>query len=64
MKMIEIIVAPNGSTRIETHGFAGATCQQASQFLEQALGRKTADQRTTEFHQQLGPATNDQRQSY
>ena len=50
---IEIIVAPNGQTRIETKGFAGSQCRQASQFLEAALGRRTSEQLTAEFHQQV-----------
>jgi hypothetical protein len=27
-KIIEIIIAPNGQTRVETKGFAGGECQQ------------------------------------
>ena len=38
MKLIEVIVSPTGQTRVETKGYAGAECRQASQFLEQALG--------------------------
>ena len=53
MKTIEIVVAPNGQTRVETKGFAGAECQQASEFVEQALGRRTSEQVTAEFHQQV-----------
>ena len=50
MKRIEITVKPNGSTSIETKGFAGRECQQASQFLEQALGSSTSEQLTAEFY--------------
>ena len=35
---IEIIVSPLGETRLETKGFAGASCQDASHFIEKALG--------------------------
>ena len=52
-QIIEIIVAPNGQTRVETKGFAGSQCRQASQFLEAALGRRTSEQLTAEFHQQV-----------
>ena len=48
MKIIEILVSPDGQTRLQTKGFAGTSCQDASRFLEQALGVKTADQRTPE----------------
>lgn len=48
---IEIIVSPQGEARVQTKGFAGADCQQASRFLEQALGKCTKEQLTAEFHQ-------------
>ena len=51
MKTIEIIVAPNGDTRLETCGFKGPACREASAFLEQALGRQAAELLTCEFHQ-------------
>ena len=37
-RIIEIIVAPDGSSRLETKGFAGSSCLVASRFLEAALG--------------------------
>ena len=48
MKTIEIIVSPTGETRLETKGFAGAECQEASRFLEEALGQSLSDQPTSE----------------
>lgn len=53
-KIIEVIVQPNGETKIETKGFAGSSCKEASRFLEQALGLRTAEQLTAEFHQPAG----------
>ncbi len=50
MKTIEIIVSPDGQVKLQTKGFAGPSCQEASHFLEQALGTKTGDQPTSEFH--------------
>lgn len=50
-QIIEVIVKPNGETKIETHGFAGSSCRQASAFLEAALGNRTSEQLTAEFHQ-------------
>lgn len=47
---IEVIVAPDGSTQIETKGFAGESCRDASRFLEEALGRQTAETLTSEYH--------------
>ena len=48
---IEITVAPNGQTQVQTKGFLGASCRDASRFLEQALGQRTDEQLTVEFHQ-------------
>ena len=53
-KIIEIIVAPNGQTKVETKGFTGNKCRQASKFIEQALGKRTDEKLTAEFHQELG----------
>ena len=48
---IEIIVGPKGESRLETKGFAGNSCREASRFIEQALGQQTGEQLTAEFHQ-------------
>jgi hypothetical protein len=50
-RTIEIIVTPEGKTTVQTHGFAGSSCRDASKFLEQALGRQTSEQLTSEFYQ-------------
>ena len=49
-KTIEIIVSPQGGIRIETRGFTGTSCQQASRFIENALGKAVSEQRTAEFY--------------
>jgi len=49
-RVIEVIVAPNGETKIETKGFTGSSCQDASRFIEQALGQRTAERLTADFH--------------
>jgi len=49
-KIIEIIVSPTGETRLETKGFTGAECREASKFVEQALGVAAGEQLTAEFH--------------
>ncbi len=51
MKTIQIIVATDGSTRLETRGFQGADCREASRFLERALGITQSETLTPEFHQ-------------
>ena len=50
---IEIIVDPNGQSKVQTKGFTGSSCRQASQFIEQALGQRTSEQLTADFYQQL-----------
>jgi hypothetical protein len=51
MKTIEITIDPQGQTKLQTKGFAGSECQEASRFLEQALGQKQREQLTAEFYQ-------------
>ena len=53
MKTIEIIVSPRGETVLQTKGFAGGSCRDASRFLEEALGQRTGERLTAEFHQDL-----------
>jgi len=50
-KTIEVIVSPKGDTKIETKGFVGGECRQASHFIEQALGAQVSEKLTAEFHQ-------------
>lgn len=59
-KTIEIIVTPDGQSRVETKGFTGSECRQASQFIEQALGKQTIEQLTAEFHQSASQQQNQQ----
>ena len=50
-KIIRLIVSPRGETRVETRGFTGPECREASRFLEQALGQVVSEQMTAEFYQ-------------
>ncbi len=50
MRTIEITVDPQGHTRVETKGFTGGSCRDASRFVEEALGRATAEQLTPAFY--------------
>ena len=52
MKTIEIIVSPTGQVRVETKGFTGGDCREASRFIKQALGKRAGEQLTSEFYQQ------------
>ena len=49
MKTIEITVSPTGETTVQTNGFTGGSCRDASKFIEQALGVVTSDRKTAEF---------------
>jgi hypothetical protein len=51
MKIIEVIVSPTGNAKVETKGFAGPECQQASRFIESALGQRISERPTTELHE-------------
>jgi hypothetical protein len=51
MRTIEITVSPTGATKVETRGFTGGECREASRFVEQALGARTAETLTAEFYQ-------------
>ena len=48
-KTITIIIAPDGKTKIETHGYTGSSCREASRFLEDALGTGTVERLKSEY---------------
>jgi hypothetical protein len=50
-RTIEVIVSPQGETKIETRGFAGSNCLEVSCFLEQTLGTRASEQLTAEYYQ-------------
>lgn len=50
-QIIEITISPEGQTKVETKGFAGESCRDASRFVEEALGSRVGEQLTAEFHQ-------------
>ena len=50
-RIIEVLVTPKGETTIETKGYAGGECLQASKFLEESLGIVTKEQHTSEYFQ-------------
>jgi hypothetical protein len=52
-KTIEIIVSPAGETTVQTKGFSGSSCRDASRFIENALRQRTAEKLTAEFHQTM-----------
>jgi hypothetical protein len=62
LKTIDVIVAPDGSSRVQTNGFTGQQCKDASRFLEQALGTIQSEQLTADFYRTLSTETQQARQ--
>lgn len=50
MRTIRIVVDPDGRARVETVGFDGPGCREASRFVERALGARVAEAVTPEFY--------------
>ena len=50
MKQMEITISPTGETVLETKGFSGPECREASAFLEAALGTRAAERLASEFY--------------
>jgi hypothetical protein len=50
-KTIQIIVSPSGETKIETSGFTGSSCQDATRELERALGANINETLTGEYYE-------------
>jgi hypothetical protein len=57
-KKIVITVGPAGETTVQTHGYTGPACKDASRFIEEAIGEKTAEKLTPDFHRSETPARN------
>jgi hypothetical protein len=49
-RIIEMVVSPTGETTVQTKGYSGGDCLQASQWLEHALGITTTDRKTSEYY--------------
>ena len=50
MKTIQITVSPTGESVVETKGFAGNECREASKLIESALGKVAGETLKPEFH--------------
>lgn len=51
-RTVEVHVATDGSLAIEAVAFRGSDCEQATRFLEEALGVIGTKTRKPEYHQQ------------
>lgn len=59
---IEIVVSPTGETTVQTKGFTGSACRNASRFIEESLGQKTGERFTSEFYQAASAVEQHQQQ--
>lgn len=50
-RIIEVIVTSTGETTIQTKGYAGNECLQASKSIEAALGVTASDRKTNEYYE-------------
>ena len=60
MKRIDIDIGPDGSIAIDVVGFSGPDCEEATRFLEEALGETASRQHKPEYRQR---ATTQRRQT-
>ena len=51
MQQINVDIDAEGGIRIDAVGFSGPDCEQATRFLEEALGQVRDRQRKPEWHQ-------------
>ena len=51
MKRIDIDIGPDGSIAIDAVGFSGPDCEEATRFLEEALGEPASRQHKPEYRQ-------------
>lgn len=50
MRSIEVVIDARGEVRLQTKGYTGAECRQASAEIEKALGIVQSDQPTAEMY--------------
>jgi hypothetical protein len=62
-RIIEIVISAKGESTVTTRGFSGQSCRDASKALEEALGQRTGEQLTAEFHQAQGVEQHQQQRS-
>ena len=50
-RTIEVVIGPAGELKIEAVGYAGADCEKATQYLEEALGVTGQRTKKPEYYQ-------------
>ena len=61
MKEIIVEISPDGAVHVEAFGYQGNSCEDATKFIEQALGKTVEQQHKPEYHQQQRTRRNQQR---
>ena len=61
MKEIIVEIGPDGAVHVEAFGYTGNSCEEATKFIEEALGRTVETKRKPEYHQQTRINNNRQR---
>ncbi len=54
LERLIITVSPTGDVSIEAQGYKGKSCEDATKFLETALGQRTDQTKKPEYHQEVG----------
>ena len=52
-KSIEVTVGPGGEIRIDAVAFAGPSCERATAFLEEALGKAVRKERKPDYYRRV-----------
>ena len=60
-KTIEVSVSPAGEITIEAEGYTGSSCEEATRFLEEALGLPGKRTRKAEFYRRRTKTSNQQK---
>ena len=60
---IEVRISPEGAITIDAHGYTGSTCEEATRFLEEALGTIGRRQRTRDWYRRHRQQTQTQSHS-
>lgn len=60
-KTIEVSVSPTGAISIEAEGYTGSSCEDATRFLEEALGLPGKRKRKAEFYRRRTNTKNEQK---
>ena len=49
---IEVVIGPDGTVTIKTHGLRGEACIEETKSLEQAVGKVQRREKTREYYEQ------------